>query len=299
MLERVDYKETGNFMNFNSITRYSCGTGICYVYNAVMKTTKAGKPFVTLYLRDTQGNGIPGYVFDLRSPLMAGGEVTKITSKIVKVDWQENYLQGVGLTLILDKVYLLETATADDYAKFRGVVDNIDGKMEELKQYFVDEIQLNVSLPIFVRTVASTEYCSGMQGGLLEHYWKMSKMLANVHGVSDKEKYRISCTFLLYVFVHSNYIRAHEQGADNIELVTSLTEKVTALSHKLNMSAGALELIHMFFGYSPKDIYVKTVSAVSDTVKRIDKEFSLYHTIPLDQEGNAGYGAIRRYQLEE
>lgn len=299
MLERVETKTSGRFMNFNAITRYSNGTGLCYVYNTVMRATKAGKPFITLYLRDVKGNSIPGYVFDLKSPLVAGGEAAKVMDKIVQVDWQENYLRGIGLTLILDSVSIVESATADDYAMFRGVIEGLGGKLEELKQYFYKQLNMTVALPVVIETVSSADYSSGMQGGLLEHYWKMASMLSGLHGLTDKEKYKLSCSFLLYILVHSNYIRAQEQGMDNIELVTSLTEKVSNLSRKLEVGAGALELVHMFFGYEPKDIYVRTVANISDTVQRIEKEFALYHTIPLEQEGNAGYGKIRRYQLEE
>lgn len=299
MLERVETKTSGRFMNFNAITRYSNGTGLCYVYNTVMRATKAGKPFITLYLRDVKGNSIPGYVFDLKSPLVAGGEAAKVMDKIVQVDWQENYLRGIGLTLILDSVSIVESATADDYAMFRGVIEGLGGKLEELKQYFYKQLNMTVALPVVIETVSSADYSSGMQGGLLEHYWKMASMLSGLHGLTDKERYKLSCSFLLYILVHSNYIRAQEQGMDNIELVTSLTEKVSNLSRKLEVGAGALELVHMFFGYEPKDIYVRTVANISDTVQRIEKEFALYHTIPLEQEGNAGYGKIRRYQLEE
>lgn len=299
MLEKVPNPNTTPFMDFSTITRYSSGTGRCYVYNVVLKKTKQGKPFVTLYLRDIRGNGIPAYVFDLSSPLLAGKDAVQILNKIVQVDWDENYLNGVGLTLILSKVSVVNDATEADYALFQGVVEDINGKKAEIIKYISEVLQISVTLPLTIETYASAEYASGRQGGLLEHYWKMSKMLRNLEGLQREERRRLAGTFALYVVAHSSYISAKDKGGDDISLTVALTKRITSLSGSLVLGAAALEVVHMFFGYTPKDIYVRTVSAISDVVSRIDDEFSVYHTIPLEQEGDAGYGKIRRYQIED
>ncbi len=72
--------------------------------------------------------------------------------------------------------------------------------------------------------------------------------------------------------------------------------QVSGLASQLSVGSAAMELVHMFFGYTPKDIFVKTIANIGDFVQRIDKEFVLYSTIPVHQEGDAGYGAIRRYK---
>lgn len=298
MLEKIPSQDAGRYMNFSGISRYSTGTGLCYVYNAVMKRTKAEKPFITLYLRDINGDVIPGYVFDLQSPLMAGGEVTNVIGKIVKLDWEENYLPNVGLTIIVTRASVMLDAGPQDYARFRGTIEDLDSKRQDLEEYFMRGFAIKAAFPMFLGSWSSGEYCQGRVGGLLEHYWRMSQMLKSLEGLSPEERKQTAATFLLYIFVHSNYVRAHDKGQDDIQLVTSLTDKVSSLAKQMGVGAGSLEVVHMFFGYEPKDIYVRTVAAVSDMVRRFDKEFCLYHTIPLTQEGNAGYGTIRRYQVE-
>lgn len=123
-------------------------------------------------------------------------------------------------------------------------------------------------------------------------------MLKAVTHLSGEEKRRLIATFLVYTFVHSNYVRLAEAGQADIAAVATLTESVNKLNAKLALGPGILEVVHMFFGYAPKDIYVKTISSFSDHVNALDKEFALYKTIPLTQEGDAGYGKIRRYSIE-
>lgn len=298
MLERVTENTTGKFMDFNSIKRFDSGSGLCYVYNVVLKATKAGKPFITLYLRDAAGNTIPGYVFDLASPLLAGGEAKEVTGKIVNIDWQENYLSGVGLTLILDKVQIITDASTADYALFQGAIQDLQKKKQDVVSYLSKQVGVNMTLPVSVDTYASPEFAGGRQGGLLEHFWKMSLMLNDLQGLSTEERRRVTGIFALYILAYSNYLAACDRGDDSIVLASALTKRVSSLAETLRLGPAALEVVHMFFGYQPKDIYVRTVSTVSDSIHKIEKEFTLYHTIPLEQEGDAGYGKIRRYVVE-
>lgn len=298
MLEKVPEKNNVGFMNFSSVSRYDTGTGMCYVYNVLLKQTKQGKPFITLYLRDIMGNSVPGYIFDLASPLFAGKEAVQVQNKIVQIDWQENYLKGVGLTFILDKVCIVSNASDADYAKFQGTVENLQQKKTEIIDYVSKNLRVAITLPMSIETYSSPDYAQGRQGGLLEHYWKMSKML-NGLSFSVEEQRRLAGTFAIFVLAHSSYIAAKDNDSDEISLTVALTKRITSLSEGLKLGPAALEVVHMFFGYHPKDIYVRTVSSISDTVLRVDKEFSLYHTIPLSQEGDAGYGKIRRYQIED
>lgn len=299
MLKRLDLDQTPGFMDFRSVTRYSNGVGCCYVYNVVMKNSKAGKPFVTLHLKDVNGSTAPGYIFDLASPLLAGKDARDVANRIVKVKWQENYLSGIGLTFILDDVSVVTDATPEQIAMFRGSIDNLSEKYDFLCDYLKQGLGCNINVPVLVRTYSSPDYYQGRVGGLLEHYCRMARILTETASFSEEERRQLVAAFVLYILVHSNYIRASESGMVNISLATVLTEKVSPVASALKATAGALEMVHMFFGYVPKDIYVKTIKAVADIVKRVDDEFSRYRTIPVEQEGDAGYGTIRRYIVEE
>lgn len=302
MLQRIDNAGSapgGHFyMDFSSIQRFSSGTGLCFVYNAVLKSTKAGNPFVTLYLRDTKGQTIPGYIFDLKNPLLAGAEATKVIGSIVQITWQENYLNKVGLTVIIDKCEVAKDVGPEEYSKFTGAIPGLQEKLTSLQDMFVQVLGVRAYLPKAVEVQAVPEYAGGRVGGLGDFYYRVSKQLEAQKDAYTEEDYKqLIATFLLYILAHSNYVTAKSEAADDIRLVTSLTDKVSKMSGTLGLSEGALELIHMFFGYTPKDIYVRTVVTVADMVKRVEDEFSLYKTIPLTQEGNAGYGIIKRYKI--
>lgn len=299
MLEKVQSNAKPQYVVFSNINRYQTGSGLCYCYNARMKHTKSGKPFVTLYLRDINGATVPGYVFDLKSPLHAGGEAAKVINKVVKIDWQENYLQGIGLTLILNGVYVVEDISIEEQSKFRGIILDIEQKADELKKFFYDTLKIGVDIPLHIKNTSALDYSQGKVGGLLEHYWRMYKMLTSLQGLSELEFKRLCSMFVVYILTHSVYTRAAEEESADIHLFRSLSDKVSLFAQQLNLGEEVFELVQIFYDYEPKDIYVRTVVHISETVKRIDKEFALYHTIPLKQEGDAGYGKIQRYCIEE
>ena len=297
-MERIIPNLDPSFVVFSNIVKDTRGKGICFVYNARMKTSRMGKPFATLYLRDAQGVCVPGYVFDLASPLVAGGELANAINKIVEIEWQENYLPGVGLTLILDKVSIVHDAPTSVVSKFNGAVEDVDKKVSAITSYLSEVLDRPVNLSWRIPTMVAEEYCQGRVGGLAEHYYRMTNVLRGMTHFTEQETYNLVATFLLYISAHSVCVRAKAEGTDNIALASKLVANSSKLAEQLGVGTGALEVVHMFFGYEPKDIYVRTIVAVSEMVHRFDKEFNLYHTIPLEQEGDAGYGKIRRYKIE-
>lgn len=296
--EKLEFEEH-QILRFSNIERYQTGTGLCLVYNAVLKKTKNGKPFVTLYLRDVEGAVIPGYIFDLASPLLAGGEAAKVIGQIVDVEWTENYLDHVGMTVILSDVALATNVPADVVARFSGTILDLDQKEEALYKFFKDNLHMNVSFPVHIKTHASPDYMQGRVGGLLEYYYRMSQVLQSTSFLADETGSNLVATFAVYLCVHAAYVRANDSGSTDITLVTTLTSLVSKLASALNLGPAAMEIVHMFFGYKPMDVYVRNIAAIADLVQRMDKEFELYKTIPLQQEGDAGYGKIKRYKLEE
>ena len=302
MLKPVVKDKHPGYIDFRNITRYSSGSGLCYVYGAVNKTTKQGKPFVTLYIRDLNGISIPCYIFDIASPLLAGDEVRKVVNNIVCIRWTENYLNGTGLTLIADKVELV-TSSDDSYFNealeiFRGKVPDLETKYDSLIQFFVDSLGVKFAIPFYVRSSSFLDYSQGNTGGLLEHYYRMARSIKTYDYLPREEYRRLVATFALFIFAHSYYVKSEEKGCADITIVGILTQNIEKMDRQLNVGTGAFELVHMFFGYEPKDIYVRTVKSVSDHITRVAREFATYSTVPLAQEGDAGYGKIRRYVIE-
>ena len=298
MLRQVGSSPSKDFINFGAITPNSNGKGIAYCYNAVIKKTQAGKPFVTLHLRDTNGVTVPGYYFDLAQPLLAGKEVTAAIGMPLMIDWQENYLRNVGLTLLVDRASIVTDLSANELGLFTGSIEGLDKKMEELSAFFKKELNLNTAIPFWVTTYNSIDHCQGRVGGLCEHYWRIMNILKSMSYLDKRLYSKLVATFLIYIFVHANHTRLAEAGKADIAAVALLTDHVNKLNATLHLGPGVLELVHSFFGYKATDIYVRTVLSMAEQVCKVDKEFALYATIPVQQEGDAGYGKIRRYEVE-
>ena len=299
MLKPVRDDSVDGYIHFSDVGRNSFGEGICYVYGATSRNTKYGKPFVTLFLRDVDGNSLSGYIFDMDSPLQSGVEVKQIQNQIVLLKWRENYIYNRGLSLMVESVKAFTNPTDEMVKKFRGTVENIDEKVASLEKFFFDVLKKTATIPWTISHSSSLQYEQGKVGGLLEHYCRMKKIIEVYDYLPVKEYRCLVATFLYYLTVHSTYIEASDRGEESIQLVTTLTSVVTKLSNALGTGIGGLEIVNMFFGYTPKDIYVRTVKEIADSVNRVNKEFQTYHTLPLSQEGDAGYGTIRRYIIEK
>ena len=285
-------------MDFRHIKAMSSGEGIAFVYNAVQKRTKSGKPFVTLHLRDVNGLTAPGYIFDLASPILSGRELKEVTNQFVKVVWDENYLNNIGLTFILRDVQLITNPSIDMRISFVGDIENVVGKEKELTDFISKAVGKLVMLPRALSIHSSPAYYGGKCGGLLEHYWRMHNILKSYTYLKPEEYRVLIGTFASYIFTHSAYQQADESQQADVSTMLRLTEKLSTIMQGLKLPQGTEEVISMFFGMEPMNIYVRTIRATAELVQRIEDEFSLYRTIPLTQKGDAGYGEIKRYEAE-
>ena len=113
MLQKVSSGSDKRILCFRNIHPDSTGEGICFVRGGQHKFTKADKPFVVLYLQDSDKTVIPGYIFDLQNFQQSGAELTKVTRHIVRIKYRENYLPRYGMTVILDKVEIVENPSQE------------------------------------------------------------------------------------------------------------------------------------------------------------------------------------------
>ncbi len=285
-----------NHIAFKDITPDSTAEGICYVRGGEHRFTKADKPFIKLYIQDTTGHVIPGYIFDLDNFKASGLELTRVIHSLIKVTYKENFLPRYGLTIIIDKLEMITTPTP-------GMLDLYVGSLKEAKEKYsalVSGLSVvldkKVAIPYDICNVSYMDYAQGEIGGLAIHYWDMFNAL-KVYATkfSAEEQDMLWGTFVLYIFTHSNYLRAEADGSADISLVSQLTMRLQKYMEITTVSAGALELVHIFFGYEPKDIFVRLVVQVSENLVRAGREINLYQTLPISREGNAGYGTVRRY----
>ena len=298
MLERVvaNTPKEYSLLHFRNIAPDSVGEGICYVRGGTHKFTRMDKPFIVLYLQDVDGLILPGYIFNVEHFKEAGLELTKAIHSLVKVEYQENYHPRYGMSIIITKISLVEHPDASLFSLFVKTAEEAKQAYNNLQQSLVEVLGVKVSIPYTICTESYMDYSQGEIGGLAIHYWDMFNILKTYASKFSKEDQKqLWGTFVLYFYTHSNFICAEANGEADIQLVTKLTTIISTVKTKLNMGEGALEVVHIFFGYQPKDIFVRIVDQVSKSLIRNGKEINMYSTLPLTREGDAGYGVIRRY----
>lgn len=305
MLEKVDRSSGGRdeqlpLLDVGKIHPDSSFECYAYVRGGRHKFTKADKPFITLFLQDVNGVVIPGYVFDIANFKAAGLELTKVIHSVVKVQALENYLPRYGMSVIVEHVSIVTHPTAEMTTTFLGSVGDTSVLLSDLTSRIAQHTGIKVNLPYEICTSSYMDFYQGRVGGQCKHYLHMLSTLEVWAEDMDKEEARqLFSTFVLYVFVHNNYLAAVEDGKDDIGLVTTLTNSVSRYMQALKAGAGAIEVIHLFFGYKPKDLFVRAVHQASEMNLRAMKELSTYRALPLSREGDAGYGTIKRYASED
>lgn len=313
MLERVGPKASVGdgmtpFMHFNKIKRMESGTGLCYVRNAVSKRTRADNPFITFYVSDVDGLTIPAYMFNIGEIERYGTDLFSCIGHIVKVDWEENYIDKVGMTLKLSKLSRAENVKADELALFVGQTEEVDGMFRCIMNTLKQVTGVRFNMPFDMKMQCNVDYDGGKVGGLIKTYYRTMKMMDGLYtsqsasengklgGVmSDRELKNLYGTFALFIAAHSHYIKCRDKGADDVSMLMELTRIIGNVSTSLSITAGAMELAYVFVGVEPKDFYVRTIKSVFDLVVRTDKEHTVLETLPELCEGNAGYGVIRKY----
>ncbi len=301
MLEKVSnpiYGDDGEtkLLDVGRISPDSTFECIAYVRGGQHKFTRAGKPFITLYLLDVHGVVIPGYVFDVEDFKAAGLELTKVIHSVVKLTVSENYLDGIGMTVIIKSAAIIEDPTPAMVSTFVGAVDSVSTIYQDLTDGIKKHLKVTVNLPYSMCTTSYMDYYSGRVGGQCLHYYNMLKTLEVwSNDMTMEEEHDLFATFVMYIFVHNNYLDAVERGKDDIGLVQTLTASVSRYMEALKAGAGTMEVIHVFFGYKPKDLFVRMVHEASNVNLRMMKELSVYRALPTTREGDAGYGTIKRY----
>lgn len=269
---------------------------LAYVRGGRHKFTKVGKPFITLYLQDQDDVVIPGYIFDLKDLKAAGIELTKVIGSVAKIKATENYLPRFGMSVIIDSIYIVSNPDTATLRAFVGEVDSIANKYETLLLALQKHLGIKVSLPYAICTSSLMDYYNGKLGGQCLHYTNMLHVLEVwANSMTEEEARQLFITFVLYIFVHNNYVTAVESGDDDIALVKTLTDSVSKYMKTLKAGDGAIEVIHLFFGYTPKDLFVRLVHQASEINVRMMKELSTFRALPTSREGDAGYGVIKRY----
>lgn len=301
-MERIHEPKMSTYCIFSRINRFEFGSGLVYIYSGVMKNTREGKPFVTLYLRDVEGNTLPSYIFDLSNPLVSGGEVSKVVGKIAKISYRENFINGRGLSLILNSVEVAVNPSVEDVAKFSGKVTGVEAMYDELVASLYRDLGVKISYSMASRNASTQFYGGGKVGGLVEHYSRLYAKLASYKGVMTASEYRqLIGSFAVFIYAHSAYLcnQVSIEGKDTLPMLSVMLDKAKLLGDQLNLGSSTVEIVNMFYGYEPKDFYIRIINRESEAIRVGDAELHLYRTLPINNDGSAGHGIVRRYKVEE
>lgn len=303
MLERVD--KSGSYegkplFRVSNLPRDAQHTCIAYVQGGQHKFTRADKPFITLYLKDDEGVVIPGYIFEVANFKSAGLELTKVIHSFVLATVTENYHPRFGMSVLVNKLSMIMDPTPLLAKAFLGEVRDQQQCYQKLMECITGALGIRISVPYTICTTSYMDFYQGRVGGQCQHYQDMFDVLKVwSDSMNEEEKHQLFATFVLYVFVHNNYLSAREQGNDDVRLINTLASAIEKHMVALKAGDGVSEVIHLFFGYEPKDLFVRMVHQASLVCQRAMNELATYRSLPISREGDAGYGTIKRYDKKE
>ena len=75
------------YLNISDLHIGSFGHAIAYVFDGKNKTAKNSAPYFLLYLKDTNGTIIPGFVFNVIDYIKEGKTLTSIKGKLITFDF--------------------------------------------------------------------------------------------------------------------------------------------------------------------------------------------------------------------
>lgn len=298
MLEKITNDSVAGTMHFGSIAPDTTTDGRCFVCGGANRIARTGNPFIVLYLQDIDGNVIPGYIFNLADFKKAGLELKAVMQKIVQINYTENYHPRFGMSVILNKIEIINDAPVSEIGKYVGYAGEAVNLRDSLTKELSARLSANITIPYRICTDSYNEYYNGKIGGLCRFYADMYRALqpyANMFDTAEEEK-QLYGTFLLYIYAHSNFLAADKEGNANVTLITQLVSHMEAYIQQLELNDGSIEVVHVLFGSQPTDIFVRLVVQTAESVTKAMKEINVYKTLPVLREGNAGYGTIIRYK---
>lgn len=278
--------DANGLMHFDRIGRYVYGTGFCYVRDGAIKRTKADKPYVVLYLADPDGMVLPGYLFDIEDNLQFGTDLSNVIGHVVQVKWEENFLKGSRLTLRLFEVQLATNVQPDILSMFVGTVEDTNRKIDEILAWYREVTGHTLTFPYHVHTLSTMEYSEGKVGGLAEHYYQLHLMIKAYRECMSQDSYRkLVNACIIYMVVHTYYVQAKSKGEADINLVTELVSIVRKVYGRILTTEGIYEVAHILVGYEPKDLFVKIVYDLSETLRRHQQAISVWRSLPDSTDG--------------
>lgn len=283
------------YLNISDLHIGSFGHAIAYVFDGKNKTAKNSAPYFLLYLKDTNGTIIPGFVFNVIDYIKEGKTLTSIKGKLITFDFYCDSWGNNGLSLQLTSLSLIESPDYTLISKFIGSLPDVDNYLKDLTDTLIKESGIEIKLPELTLKKSYIDFCDGRVGGLIYHYHMMLEQLTTYKIIYTEKEYKaLMETFIVFLSCHLDYL-SNECEAD-IALLTRMTAKIKDLSERLNATSIVEEIVQYFNGYTPKDIAVRTVLHHFESVLKTTKEVYLNRTLPLTVCGDAGYGTIKKYK---
>lgn len=299
MLRPVSKEDNIRLLHWSAISPDSSGDGYCFVRATQHKFTRGDKPFIVLYLQDTDGAVIPGYIFNVENFKAAGNDLTEVERSVVQISYSENYHPRFGMSVILNKVEKVMKPPLELLSAFVDTVETAKQCYEELASVLTQKLKVKISPPYRICTMSVMDCFNGSIGGPALHYHKMMQLLETYESYFQSDEQRMLWgTFLIYVYAHHNVMIAEQAGTNDIKLQFELVSSINNYLSVLGLGTSAGEALYLFSGYKPKDIFTRIVSDVSEQVTKITKEVNLYRSLPITREGDAGYGIVRNYGVE-
>lgn len=286
-----------NYLDISKIESGTIGKAIAYALDTQGSISKTERPFYKIFLKDCKGNGVYGYIFDVENYIQQGIVLSQVKGKFVYIEYTENYLSNFGLTLSLHRLSLITNPQLLDQVNFIGKIPDYENLFKSLKLDLENILEKQIDLSYLMTCKSYPNFCDGRIGGLILHYFLVLKQLTSYKLLlSEVEFYNLISCFTIFIQVHVYTL--NNSGNLDIDNIIALTKTVSNLLQVLNCSCRAEEIIHYFFGYSPKDFFVRLVISQFQAVSKTTTEFNAYSKLPINQEVNISSGVLKRYSQE-
>lgn len=288
-------EESTSLLNINDIRFGSHGISTAYVVDGIVKRSKRGDYFVTLYLLDCNGNSIPGYLFTLTDWESAGLDVHKIKGHLVTIHWSENFIDGFGMTLSLTKVLLHRQESVEKIKSFVGSYDDAKDIVDSIFSYCSEVLGERVAPISKMSALSSKEYSNGKVGGIAKHADGVLACLKTLKDTMSEAEYKtLISTYLCFISTLVNYMVADSEGNADVTFVAAMNSKLSVLKDRLDLHDDILEITNYFFGVTPRGYYVRCVVSAHEMIMKLNKELTVWRGLPVKQKGDAGYGTMQK-----
>lgn len=186
----------GDYLNYVDLVDGNQVNRICYVLDVKSSVTKMQQAFYTLFVRTTEGNVLPCFVFNTDDDTEKGFKLNALKGKYVRLNTRPQESDG---SLILKYLsHEVVNATPEILQAFQKKIADVDKLLSDINS--VSSLT-GVMLPEYFKTIQYPEIFNGFVGGYVKFCWQV---LMSISTTCPSEMKAEALKVTLNIFIHYN-----------------------------------------------------------------------------------------------